>query len=385
MDKMKIAQVITRLDSGGSPDIVRITCERLAASGHDVTLISGPLSRVTEKTAAFLKTFHGRYVEIPRLKRDVDILSDISALADLRSVFTSGKFDVIHTHTSKAGFLGRIAARLAGCRAVVHTPHGHILYGYFNKPLTALFTRAERFASRYSDMVIALTQLEKNDMARGRICPADKIEVVRQVLELEAYSAPGRGRVAMRSEFGFKAEDMVLGMIGRLETVKGPEYFVEAAFFIAKRWPAARFIVAGEGSLRKKLEARAVELGLGKRLVFAGWREDVPEILSMLDILVMPSLNEAVGMAAVEAEAAGVPLIASNVGGIPEAVRDGDTAILVEPGEPRAIADIAYLLLDDPEKRRSMGEAGRAWVSGRFSAETMVGKLEGLYEKLLAR
>lgn len=384
MHELKIAQVITRLDWGGSPDIVRIMCVRLAAMGHDVTLISGPTAHPTEKTAGFLKNFRGRFIEVPGLRRDIGPANDIAALTGLCGIFRREKFDIIHTHTSKAGFLGRIAARIAGCRAVVHTPHGHIFYGYFGRFYTKILMAAETFASSFSDKVIALTELEKKDMVKFRICPAAKIEVVRQGLELDSYSFSGIDRRKARTSFGFSENDKVIGMVGRLETVKGPEYFVEAASFIARKWPESNFIMAGDGSLKDKLVARVKELGLEKRFVFAGWIDDVPQVLSTLDILIMPSLNEAVGMAAVEAEAAGVPVIASNVGGIPEAVRDGDTAILVAPREPRAIADIAYILLSDPEKRRAMAEAGRSWARGNFRAEVMVRRVEGLYMRLLA-
>ena len=362
--RLKIAQVTSSLDRGGSSDIVRITCERLTGLGHDVILISGPTERPARKTAEFLKNFSGHFIEIPK--------HDIAALAELYKIFTREKFDVIHTHTGKAGFLAGIAGRLAGCRAVVHTSHGRVFYGHSRLPF-------------FSDKVIAFTEIEKREMIRQRVCPAEKIVVICPGIEPEPYALHETDRESLKAGFGFSDNDKVVGMVGRLETVKGPEYFVEAASFIAARWPEARFIVAGDGSLRKGLEARVVDLGLEKKFVFAGWREDIPGVLSVIDILVMPSLNEAVGMAAVEAARAGSPLIATNVGGVPEMVKDGDTAILVAPREPRAIADIAYLLLSDPEKRKSMGTAGRAWAAGNFRVETMVKKLERLYVGLLAR
>jgi len=367
--RLRIAQVITCLGQGAESEIVKAVCGRLAGLGHGVTLISAPTVCPSKRTAEFLKSFNGHFIEVPELKRDINLVHDIAALASLYKIFTREKFDVIHTHTLKAGFLGGIAGRLARCRAVVHTPYGRVFYGHSRLPL-------------FSDKVIAPTGLEKREMIRQHICPAEKIEVMRHGIEFESYALPETDRRNFRAGFGFSDNDKVIGMLGRLETDKGPEYFVEAASFIAARWPEARFIMAGDGSLRKRLEAKVMELGLKKKFVFAGWREDVPGILSTLDILVMPSLNEAVGMAAVEAAAAGVPLIATNVGGVPEMVKDGDTAILVAPREPRAIADIAYLLLSDPEKKKSMAAAGRAWAADNFRAETMVKKLERLYAAL---
>lgn len=381
--KLKVAQVITRLDWGGSPDIVRTLVSRLDPALYDITLISGPTAHPTRKTRDFLNSFKGKYEEVGTLGRNVDPVKDLAALFSLYSIFRKGRFDIVHTHTAKAGFLGRIAARMAGCRAVVHTPHGHNLYGYFDPEITEYIKRAERFAGRFCDRIIALTELEKKDMVKCGLAPKDKIDVIYQGLELEGYRRNLLRGEETRRSLNIPQGAMVVGMAGRLEPVKGPDIFIEAAAMVFAEYPGAFFLIAGDGNMRRILEERIEATGIKKNIRLLGWREDIPEILSALDIFVLPSLNEAVGMALVEAQAAGVASIASRVGGVPEVVSDGRTGILVEPENPCELAEAIKGLLSDDEKRRRLAAAGWEFVSGKFRAEDMARKVSELYVSLV--
>ncbi len=383
--RLKVAQIITRLDWGGSPDIFRILASRLNPDLYDITLITGPTANPTIKTREFLDSFKGKHLEIGSLRRDIDLVRDIPALFALYSVLRKGRFDVVHTHTAKAGFLGRIAARMAGCRAVVHTPHGHNLYGYFDTNVTGYIIRAERFAGRFCDRIIALTELEKKDMVRFKFAPEGKIDVISQGLELDNYKRRPESGAAVRRSLGIPEDGLLVGMAGRLEPVKGPDIFIEAAGMVAKDRPAAYFLVAGEGDMKEALIKRADELGIEDRIKFAGWRDDMPDIMSALDIFVLPSLNEAVGMALVEAQAAGVACVASRVGGVPEVLADGRTGLLVEPSNPRGLADAIMELLLDKDKRLKFAAAGHPFVSVKFSAEEMARRVSELYMSLVNR
>ncbi|HPM42230.1 MAG TPA: glycosyltransferase family 4 protein [Candidatus Omnitrophota bacterium] len=382
MARLKIAHVITRLDWGGSPDILRILVEGLYRDKYDVTVISGPTLHLTQKTRTFLDSFRGRYVEIGSLRRDVDLSKDIPALFRLYTLMLKERFDIVHTHTAKAGFLGRISARMAGCRAIVHTPHGHNLYGYFDSDVTEYIKRAERFAGKFCDKIIALTELEKKDMVRFKLAPEEKIEVIYQGLELERYRHRPERRALIRQSLNIPEGAMVVGTVARLEPVKGPDIFLEAAEMVGLEYPASYFIMAGDGDMREALKERSRHLSIKDRIIFTGWREDIPDIMSGLDIFALPSLNEAVGMALIEAQAAGVASVASRVGGIPEVVQDGKTGILVEPGNPRALAEAISGLISDGEKRRRIAEAGWSFVSGKFRAEDMVSKVSDLYDRI---
>ncbi len=383
--KMKIAQVITRLDWGGSPDIFRILCDRLDPDLYDITLIIGDTKRPIRRTKEFLSRFKGRTVIIPSLKRDIDPVADFATFWRLYSVFRKGRFDIVHTHAAKAGALGRLAAALARTPVIVHTPHGHNFYGYFSPAASAMIVKIERFLTRFTDQIIALTELEKSDYIKYDVAGERKIEVIYQGLELDKLMRDWKGAFNLRSTFKIRPEDRVVGMAGRLETVKGSPVFIEAAAHIAKKRTDVRFIAAGEGSLRPAMEHRAQELGIGDRVIFTGWREDIHEMISLMDVMVLPSLNEAVGIAAIEAQAEGVPVVASKVGGIPEIVKDRKTGILVPPSDAGAIAEAVIGLLGDKQKCAAMGEAGKAWVRDRFKAEDMADKTSELYMRLLRK
>jgi glycosyltransferase involved in cell wall biosynthesis len=382
MSKIKVAQVITRMDWGGSPDIVSITCSRLDPELYDVTLVVGQTRYPSVKMKEFLKKWNSKIVSIPQLRRNINPIYDLYAFIKLYSLFRSEKFDIVHTHTAKAGVLGRIAAYFSGRPVIIHTPHGHNFYGYFGPIGSKMVVIIERLLGRFSDKIICLTELEKKDYIRFKIAKEDKLSLIHLGLELDDYDKPS-GKSKIKIDFNIGPEENLVAMIGRLEPVKGPQYFVKAAVEVAKQNNITKFILIGEGSLRKTLEEKVGKLGFNEKIIFAGWREDIPEILSDLDILVLPSLNEAVGMVLIEAQAKGMAVIATNVGGIPEIVKDKQTGILVRPGDYLGLARAINHLLADREKRLVMGQAGKEWVRSRFKAEEMVSNISGIYQKLI--
>ncbi len=383
--KTKVAQVITRLDWGGPPDIIRLICDSLDLNIFDVRLITGISLYPSLETRNFLERFSNRVITIPQLKRDINPLSDIVALLRLYRLFRKEDFDIVHTHTAKAGALGRLAARFAGVPKIVHTSHGHNFYGYFGPVRSKLVVMVERFISYFTDKINALTELEKQDLASYKVAQPAKIVVINSGLELDRYRKININAGEKRSELRVGQDTILVGMISRLETVKGPEYFIEAARLIAEKFPEVRFIVAGDGSLRSKLEFQCKKLHISDKLIFIGWREDIPEILSVLDILVMPSLNEAVGRILIEAGACGKPVVATRVGGIPEVVKDNQTGILVPPGDAHGLARAVISLLEDEKKRQRMGETAKNWVDDKFSASRMVKGFSDLYVEMQRR
>lgn len=382
MKKIKIAQVITRLDWGGSPDIIRLVCKSLDPDRFDITLITGPSKNPSSMTENFLAEFKNRVITVPQLQRDVKPLDDIIALFRLYRLFRKEKFDIVHTHTAKAGALGRIAARLAGRAGVIHTSHGHNFYGYFGPAKSKLVIMAERFLTHFTDRITALTDLEKKDLSSYNVARPEKVDIINSGLELELYRNVKADKNGRRDKLGIKSGSVLVGMVGRLEQIKGPGYFIEAAVSVAEKCPQAEFLVVGEGSLRYKLESRCRELKISDRVTFTGWREDIPEILPGLDILVLPSLNEAVGRTLIEAGACGIPVVATKVGGIPEIVKDMETGILVPPGDADGLARALISLIEDNDKRQRMGEMARFWADDKFSASRMVASFSDLYESV---
>jgi glycosyltransferase involved in cell wall biosynthesis len=380
--KIKLAQVITRLDWGGAPDIVEIICGRLDLTIYDVTLIYGFTRYPSDKTRKFLSSFVGKVILVPYLKRGVSFLDDLGALIKLYSIFRREKFDIVHTHTAKAGFIGRIAARLAGTRLVIHTPHGHDFYGYFGCLGSWFIIMSERIAALFADKILVFTDIEKADMLKYRICPFEKLGVIKSGIDFSVFDNPDVDITKKKSEFSIGPDDYAVGMACRLESVKGCEYFIDAAKIVLNSIPNTKFLIIGDGSLRSSLMKRTRRLGMKDKIIFTGWREDMPRIIPILDILVLASLNEAVGRVLLEAGAAGKPTVATVVGGIPEIIKDGQTGILVPSGDPERIAGAVIYLLRDAEKRCVMGCAAKEWVKENFNGEKMMNEICDIYRRL---
>jgi glycosyltransferase involved in cell wall biosynthesis len=380
--KIKMAHVITRLDWSGAPDIVEIIHSCLDPDIYDFTIIYGLTRYPSEATKEFLKKFKGRTIIIPQMKRDVSLIDDIRALMSLYFIFRREKFDVVHTHTAKAGFIGRIAAKLAGTPLVLHTPHGHDFYGYFNALGSRLVIMMERFASLFSDGVIVFTGIEKADMIKYRICEASKVRVIHSGIDFSVFERVKVDAVNKRTELGLRPEDLVVAMAGRLESIKGFEYFIDSAAIVSRQVPQARFLIVGDGSLRDELVGRAARLNIADKVLFSGWREDIPEILCVIDLLALASLNEAVGRVILEAGAAGIPAVATEVGGVPEIIKNNETGILVPPRDPASMARALIALLEDGAKRGEMGRAAKEWVRNNFSDRSMVAELDKIYREV---
>jgi glycosyltransferase involved in cell wall biosynthesis len=381
MRKIKVAQVITRMDWGGSPDVLRILCQNLDQERYELRLFIGRTANPTQKTESFFRDYHDRITFIPELKREVDPWDDLIAFCRLLRIFKREKFDIVHTHTAKAGALGRLAGRLAGVPVIIHTPHGHNFYGYFNRFNSRMIIIIERILAGITDKIIALTNLEKWDYLRFKVAGGEKTVLVYMGLELDEFSPRNSDRI--KAGLNISDQEKIVGYVGRLEYIKGAQFFVEAARLCLEKNASLRFILVGEGSLREKLQRKVISWGLKDKIEFCGWRDDVPDMMSVMDILVLPSLNEAVGIVLIEAQSLGVPVVASKVGGIPEIVKDKETGILVSPGDPGAIAGAVIELLSDPRRMRDMSEAAKNWVSDRFKAEKMVKTLSAIYQEEL--
>jgi len=383
--KIKIAQIVTRLDWSGAPEIIEIICRHLDPSIYDLTLIYGFTCDPSVKTKEFLRGFSGKVVILPHLKRQISILEDLSVFVKLYILLRREKFDIVHTHTAKAGFIGRIAARMAKTPLVIHTPHGHDFYGYFGFLGSWFIVILERIAALFAHKIVVLTNIEKVDMLKYHICAAGKIEVIKSGMDFSEFEKLQVDLVKKKSEFHISSSGYLVGMIGRLETIKGFEYFIDSAKLILNLIPDTKFLIVGDGALRLTLIQRAKRLGIEDKIIFTGWREDVASIISILDVLVLASLNEAVGRVLLEAGISGKPAVATAVGGIPEIIKDNLTGILVPPRDAPAIAKAVIVLLQDARKRQAMGSAAREWVKHNFNQKQMISEIDQIYKELVER
>jgi len=292
---------------------------------------------------------------------------------------------IVHTHTSKAGLLGRLAAKFAGVPIIVHTPHGHVFFGYFGSLKTKIFVNLERLASRVTDKIVALTSKEKDDYLLFNIDSEDKFNVIHSGVDLDRFrELSPEEKQKFKGKLGIPENSLIVGTVGRLVAVKGPEYLVRAARYIISEFPNTFFLFAGDGDLKQKLRKRAVELGIQNNIIFLGWRSDVAKILSVYDVFILPSLNEGMGRVLVEAMALGKPLVASDVGGIPDLVTHGENGFLVPPKNSKELAKYIQILLEDIKQREKMGLAGKEMVVN-FSDEIMVESISKMYNELLIK
>ncbi len=381
MSRVRVAHVITRLCKGGAQENTFHTVRLSNRARFESSLISGP---TFGDEGSIEDAVRGAGIEIqrePNLVRPISPAEDALTVARLVRRFRRDRPHIVHTHTSKAGILGRAAARIAEVPAVVHTPHGNVFDGYFSRWKTRVFVEAEKRAAAWTDRIIELTPGGIDEHLAQGIGRRDQFVHIFSGIDLTPYDDARRRRAETRAKLGVAADDFVVGAVGRLEPVKGFTYFMAASQRIAAEAPRARFVHAGDGS--QAAEIRRQRGALNGRMTFLGLRGDVPDLMAAFDALVVPSLNEGMGRVILEAGAAGTPVVASRVGGIPEVVRNGETGLLVPPRNPQAITDAVLALERDPDRARAMGAAGRAHVVPAFSLESMVMRIETLYEELI--
>lgn len=383
MPRIKVLHIITRLDLGGTFEDTLASVLNLDNSKYEVTLSSGPSTALSETLISRLKQGGVRFVEIKQLRRQINIISDSIALYRIYRLIKNEKYAIVHTHTSKAGALGRLAAHLAKVPIIIHAPHGHIFYGYYGFFPTQLIILLEKSLASFTDRLITLTQLGKNDHIKFGIAPANKIVPIYSGIELDKFRQFNIDIKKKKDQFHLPLDSNLISVIARLAPVKGHRYFLEAAVRIIEVIPKARFLLIGEGPLRKKLIEQVKRLGLTKEVVFFGGCEDIRPFLGISDIVVLPSLNEGMGRILLQAQACGKPVVATRVGGVPEVVRDNETGLLVPAGDAAALADAIIYLLKDKEKRRAISDQAKRWVDSKFSVEAMVKGIANLYQELI--
>jgi len=379
--RIRVLHVITRLVVGGAQENTLLTVRHLDRTRYEVTLASGP-SLGPEGSLEAEVPQDVAFVRIPELVRSPHPFKDPLALQKLYRLMRRGRYHLVHTHTTKAGILGRIAARLARIPVVVHTPHGHAFHGYLGPLGTVALRRVEAALARWTDAIVCLTEAERSDHLRLGVGRPEQFEVIHSGVDLSRFRLPEGPPEAKRQELGLPDRARLVGCVARLVPVKGVQVLLEAVPRIRERVPDAVVVFVGDGELRPHLERRARELGVDGAVRFLGLRRDVAEIVPVFEVAVQPSLNEGMGKAAVEAMAAGKPVVASAVSGLVDVVQDGHNGVLVPPGDPQALASAIADLLTHPERARRLGETARRTAQA-YGVKAMMARLEALYGRLL--
>jgi glycosyltransferase involved in cell wall biosynthesis len=381
---IRVARVIARLNIGGPAQHVTLLAAGLDRARFATTLITGV---VGEGEGDYTEAARARGVEpvvIPELGRAIRPSRDLVVLYKLVRLFRHLRPDIVHTHTAKAGALGRLAARVAGVPVTVHTFHGHVLEGYFSPAATRTFLAIERWLARGTDRLITVSPRLRAQLLAMGIGRPDQMEVVPLGLDLGRFRL-GRGASApaLRASLGLAPGTPLLGSVGRLVPIKDHPTLFRAVAQLGTDGEAAHLVVVGDGEDRLALARLAQALGVSARVHFLGWRADLETIVNELDVVICSSRNEGTPVALIEAMAAGVAVLSTEVGGVADLVTHGETGWLVPPGDPTAMAGAIRRLLAEPNLRARLAAAGQGVALDRHDVTRLIARIEQLYTGLI--
>lgn len=377
MVKPNLLFIITKLELGGAQKQLLSLIESLDKNKYNVFLFTAREGFLNEEALSI------RGLTVHRsgfLERPIHPIKDMLALLEIRKFIKVNKITIVHTHSSKAGILGRWAARMAGVKAILHTVHGWSFNDYQSKWLRVICIRLERISAGFTDRIIVVSRYDKEAGLKNMIGGANSYRLVRYAVDRAGLGAdPG----PVRKEFGFADGDAVVGSIACFKPQKSPQDFIRLASRVAQRIPNAKFLLVGDGNLRPDINRLISKYGLSSRIVLSGWRRDIPQLLSAMDVFVLTSLWEGLPISALEAMAAAKPVVVTDTGGIREVVSNGVNGFLVPRGDVSRMCDAVIPILRDRGLRDAIGQSAQECITGDFSVETVSNLTDKLYTELL--
>jgi glycosyltransferase involved in cell wall biosynthesis len=384
---LSIVHVIARLNVGGAALHVLQLAREQADRGHEVLVVAGRLSGGEESMEYVAHDLGVDVLKLPVLQRELSARADAAAILALRELLHRRRPDVLHTHTAKAGATGRLAALAAAGarpRAIVHTYHGHVLSGYFSRRWERVFRLIERVLSHAAGTLVAVSDEVRDDLVRFTVAPAGRFVVVPYGFDLPPWSEDDDdARRRLRADLGADDARFVVGWAGRLTAIKRPLDLVRTLAALIERDIDALLVLVGDGEDRFAVEALATELGVADRCRFVGFQKRIRDWYAAFDAFLLTSANEGTPVAAIEALAAGRPVVATRAGGTGTVVANGETGYLERIGDTNALAARLALLARDPGLRERMGEHGGTDVRERFTIGRMTDEIEAVYRRLL--
>jgi glycosyltransferase involved in cell wall biosynthesis len=374
MQNLQVLHVVSVPGVGGAQAYVEMVAGRLRNLGCDVAVVCNDDPRLIARYARSAEVYP---MVIPY---GFSPWSDLKFFISLMRLLRREQFDVVQTSAAKASLYGRFAARLAGIPVVIFTAHGFPFHDFMSPLLRSFLITLERLMSRWcTDMVISVSENDRHMAITNGIVPPERVVTIRNGIDLNRQFPD---RETARHGLGLSPGRPVVGMIGRLSAQKAPDDFLRVASLVSRQFPDATFLVVGDGPLRRRVERQAIRLGIARSTKFLGFRDDVPLILAALDVFVLTSLWEGLPITILEAMAAGKPVVATTVSGVPEVVEHGVTGFLAPPKKVEQLATHVVTLLRDSVLAQKMGQAGRHRIEKCFTLDQMTARLTDLYHEL---
>jgi glycosyltransferase involved in cell wall biosynthesis len=381
-DRIRVLRIIARLNVGGPAIHATLLTEGLDPARYETRLVAGATPSVEGDYLAL----HGRSIPgleiVPGLGRELHPLRDLGAYRHLLRLMRDFKPQIVHTHTAKAGVLGRLAAWRSGVPIILHTFHGHVFRGYFSRPKEAFFVWLERRLAGITTRLITVSEQVRDEILARGVGRPDQFEVIRLGFDLSGFLTRQERTGTIRNELQLTPATPLVGIVARLVPIKAHEVFLEVAARVSRERPDAVFVIVGDGECRHALEATVRYKEMMSSVRFLGWRSDLDRVYSDLDVVVLTSRNEGSPVALIEAMACAKPVVATRVGGVPELV--GDSGLLTDVDDAPALARAVLQLLADPALASRLGQHARRRVASAFSRDRLVGDIDALYQRVLA-
>jgi len=387
---IKVLRIINRFNLGG-PTYNATYLTAYLSKDFETRLIGGAHEEHEGESTFILDQHNVKFEILETMQREVDFSQDKKALNALRKIIREYKPDIVHTHASKAGVLGRRAAYKEGVPVIVHTFHGHVFHSYFGKVKTLLYKTIERRMAKKSDAIIAISEIQKNELVhQHKIVSEDKVEIIPLGFDLSRFQINNKEkRQSFRTKYGMEEDCVSIGIIGRLTAIKNHELFFNAIDSTVKSLnQKIKVFIIGDGELKEDLEKQCREIEEKHKkdiFVFTSWIKNIDEALPGLDIVALSSFNEGTPVSLIEAQASNTPVITTNVGGVRNVVDDGVTGVVVDSFEPNVYGEKLKALIESSEIRQKMSQNGWNHVQDKFHYLRLCKDVEELYLRLLKK
>lgn len=384
----KVLRIINRFNIGG-PTYNAAFLTKFISEDYETLLVGGLPEQDESDSLHILEDYGVKPLLIPEMKRIPNFKSDREAYRKIKQIIEEFQPDIVHTHAAKAGALGRRAAKACGVPVIVHTFHGHVFHSYFGKAKTLLYKIIERRLAKISTGIIAISPMQKQELsAVHSICSPDKIKVIPLGFDLLKFRENlAEKRTETRQNWKLKDDEVAVAIVGRLAPIKNHGLFLDVLALLAEKGIRARYFIVGDGQEKTMIEKRAKELEdqYGLNIELTSWIKDIATFNAGMDIICLSSDNEGTPVSLIEAQASGVPVISTNVGGVKDILDEGNTGFVVPKKDPEAFAEKLQLLIENKEIRTKMSQNGWNFVRDKFHYTTLVKNMENYYAELIEK